>query len=74
MKVLSDTVGVAPIILLAEPIPEKSDFVFHSNLRSRIADPPSLVIVAFSLAELLPIFVAAVVITVGIVCVVPGNT
>jgi hypothetical protein len=60
--------------LVAEPVPEKSARVFHSNLLSRIADPPSLVIVAFSVAELLPIFVAAVVIIVGTVGVVPGNT
>jgi hypothetical protein len=56
--------------LVAEPEPEKSALVFQSNLLSRIADPPSLVIVAFSVAEVLPIFVAAVVITVGTVCVV----
>ena len=65
---------VPPLILVAEPVPEKDELVFHSNLLSRIADPPSLVIVAFSVAELLPIFVADLVITVGAVGVVPGNT
>ena len=64
---------VPPLRLVAEPAPEKDGLVFHSNLLSRIADPPSLVIVAFSVAELLPTGVAGFVITVGTVCVVTGK-
>ena len=63
------------MILVAEPVVENDGLVFHSNLLSRIAEPPSLVIVAFRIAELLATFVAGDVITAGtVVCVVTGTT
>ena len=62
---------VPPLRLVAEPAPEKDGLVFHSNLLSRIAEPPSLTIVAFKIAELLVTLVADAVVEILFVVEVP---